>query len=486
MAGIPTGNILQPGAVSLTSSNRQLIADLQLLTPQYYKQYVEKYGNEDFTWWLATYGGMEEVKNRNYTWYENRGKLQVGVQILASVAATVPGGSITVTLAVDDHFGTGGSQAPLRIGETIRVASTNVEGVIIAITPTPGAFVFTIRPKIGVVAGVTVGQTLNSLGATSLLPSDVLLLGGDMDAGEASTSINPLIHLDKVYSNNITEMRESWSATDLAEMSEVFYNSGVTGMEMAGGAQAGTSYFTYKGLVKSNQRFINNVEFKLMRGNIQNNTLLGVNNVTSVGSQGIIPKILQDGETIGYTPGTLDIAKMHEITRIMDVNGCANENMWLQDIYQRQNFSDGLFKEFPAGAYVWGQNEKSEEAAINYGVQSLRIDGYMFKVKKYKQFNTEMTTGITPVSDYFRNFGMICPQGETRDAKDVTKAYKNITVMYQAPPKGGTIGNGIRVWQWGGGSMNPTSGTMTDNIETITYRGTRVCAANQFIIVQAS
>lgn len=477
MAGIPTSNILQPRAVSLPNSNRQLIADLQLLTPQYYKQYVEKYGNEDFTWWLATYGGMEEVKNRNYTWYENRGKLQVGVQIATAVPANVAGATVSVTLASGDHFSSG-TQSPLRVGETFRVASTNVEGVVIAITgTTASAFTFDIRPKIST-------QALNSLGSTTLLATDVLLLGGAMDAGEASTSINPLIHLDQVYNNNITEMRESWSATDLAEMTEVFYSSGVSGMDMAGGAQAGTSYFTYKGLVKSNQRFINNVEFKLMRGNIQNNTGLGV--TTSVGSQGIIPKILQDGETIGYTPGTLDIAKMHEITRIMDVNGCANENMWLQDIYQRQNFSDGLFKEYPAGAYVWGQNEKSEEAAINYGVQSLRIDGYMFKVKKYKQFNTEMTTGITPVSDFFRNFGMICPQGETRDAKDVTKAYKNITVMYQAPPKGGTTGNGIRVWQWGGGSMNPTTGTMTDNIETITYRGTRVCAANQFIIVQAS
>jgi len=453
-----------------------LISDLQLLTPQYYKQYVEKYGNEDFTWWLATYGGMEEVKNRNYFWFENRGKLMVGIQSAGNVAASA-GATITLTLASGDHYNSG-TESPLRAGETVRVASTNVEGEILAITGTTAfAFTFTVRPKIST-------QSLASAGSGSFLATDVLLLGGDMDAGEASTSINPLIHLDQKYDNNITEMRESWSATDLAEMTEVFYNTGVSGMEMAGGAQAGTSYFTYKGLVKSNQRFINNVEFKLMRGNIVNNT--GLSTSSSVGSEGIIPKVLSDGETIGYTPGTLDIAKLHEITRIMDINGCANENMWLQDIYQRQNFSDGLFKEFPAGAYVWGKNEKSEDAAINYGVDTLRIDGYMFKVKKYKQFNTEMTTGLTPVNDYFRNFGIICPQGETRDAKDVTKAYKNITVMYQAPPKGGTVGNAIRVWQWGGASQNPTSGTMTDNIETITYRGTRVCAANQFVIVQAS
>jgi len=480
MAGIPTSNILQPGAISAANVTRQLISDLQLLTPQYYKQYVEKYGNEDFTWWLATYGGMEEVKNRNFQWFENRGKLQVGVQAAGNVAASTPGAAITLTLASGDHFNNG-TQSPLRVGETVRIASTNVEGVITAIpTTTAGAFTFTVTPKIKT-------QTLNSAGSTNFLATDVLLFGGDMDAGEASSSINPLIHLDLQYNNNITEMRESWSASDLAEMTEVFYSSGVSGDAMAGGAQAGTSYFTYKGLVKSNQRFINNVEFKMMRGNIVNNTsVLTGAQTSSVGTQGIIPKVLTDGETVGYTPGTLDIAKLHEITRVMDVNGCANENMWLQDIYQRQNFSDGLFKEFPAGAYVWGKNEKSEEAAINYGVQSLMIDGYMFKVKKYKQFNTEMTTGLTPVVDYFRNFGLICPQGEARDAKDATKAYKNITIMYQAPPKGGTTGNAIRVWQWGGASMNPTSGTMTDNIETITYRGPRVVAANQFIIVQSA
>jgi hypothetical protein len=480
MAGIPTSNILQPGAISNPYVQRQLISDLQLLTPQYYKQYVEKYGNEDFTWWLATYGGMEEVKNRNFFWFESRGKLQVGVQTAAAVTANTPGAAVTFQLAFGDHYNSG-TQSPLRIGETVRVASTNVEGVITAIPSTAtNAFTFTVVPKI-------ITQSLNTAGSSQFLTTDVFLFGGDMDAGEASTSINPLIHLDEQYNNNITEMRESWSASDLAEMTEIFYNSGVSGQDMAGGAQAGTSYFTYKGLVKSNQRFINNVEFKLMRGNIVTNqaALTGAQ-TSSVGSEGIIPRVLADGETVGYTPGTLDIAKMHEITRIMDVNGCANDNMWLQDIFQRQNFSDGLFKEYPAGAYVWGSNEKSEEAAINYGVESLRIDGYMFKVKKYKQFNTEMTTGLTPQTDFFRNFGMICPQGEARDAKNVTKSYKNITVMYQAPPKGGTVGNGIRVWQWGGGSQNPTTGTMTDNIETITYRGTRVVAANQFIIVQAS
>jgi hypothetical protein len=381
-------------------------------------------------------------------------------------------------LAAGYHYNSG-TQAPLRPGETVRVASTNVEGQILAITgTTANAFTFTVRPKIST-------QSLSSAGASNtFLATDVFIFGGIMDAGEASQTNQPMIQLDEKYTNTITEMRETFSATDLAEMTEVYYTGGFSGDVPAGGAQAGTSLFTLKGLVKSNTRFKDDVEMKLMRGNIVNNS--GLSTSTSVGSEGIIPKVLADGETVGYTAGNLDIAKIHEITRIMDVNGCTSENMWLQDIYQNQNFSDGLFAAYPAGAWVWGSNEKSEEAAISYGCKSIAIDGYHFKVKKYRPFNSEFLTGVTPTTDFFRNFGMICPQGETRDAKDASKTYKNISIMYQQPPKGGTVGNGIRVWQWGGASQNPTTGTMNDNVEMITYRGSRVVAANQFVIVQAS
>ena len=474
--GIPTSNILQPGNISIQGGvNRQLVSDLQLLTPQYYKNYVEKYGSEDFTWWLATYAGMEEVKNRDYFWFENRGKLITSVQVASNVAAAA-GATITLTLASGYHYNSG-TQAPLRPGETVRVASTNVEGQILAITgQTPYAFTFTVAPK-------QTSQSLASAGSSSFLATDALIFGGIMDAGEASSTNQPMIQLDQKYTNSITEMRETWSATDLAEMTEVYYTGGFSGDVPAGGAQAGTSLFTLKGLVKSNIRFKDDVEMKLMRGNLVNNSAV---NSTTVGAQGIIPQVLANGETVGYTPGQLDIAKIHEITRIMDVNGSVSENIWLQDIYQNQNFSDGLFAAYPAGAWVWGSNEKSEEAAINYGCKSIAIDGYLFKTKKYRPFNTEFLSGVTPTTDYFRNFGLICPQGETRDAKDASKLYKNITVMYQQPPKGGTVGNGIRVWQWGGASQNPTTGTMNDNVEMITYRSARVAAANQFVILQGA
>jgi hypothetical protein len=474
--GIPTGNILQPGEISLsTGANRALVSQLQLLKPQWFKEYVEKYGNEDFTWFCSTFGGMEEVHNQQYFWFENRGKLMPAVTNLNNVSAPV-NTSVVFTLSPGDHFNSG-TQSPLRVGETLRVASSNIEGEVTAVsTVTAGAFTATVVPK-------QITQGFSSAGSTSLLAGEILIFGGDMDAGEASANINPLIHLDQQYLNTITEMRESWSATDLAEMTEVYYDSGVTGDTMAGGLQAGTSLFTYKGLVKSNTRFRNNVENKLMRGNTVTNTAA---NATSVGSLGVIPKINTDGETVGYTPGNLDIAKLHEITRIMDVNGGANQVMWLCDIYLRQDFSDGIFQTFPAGAFVWGKGEASEDASVAYGFQNIKIDDYLFQVKKYRNFNTEFSTGKTPGTDFFRNYGLIIPQGTAMDYKDSTKIYKNFTVMFQQPPAGGTVGNGIRVWEWGGGSRNPSNGTMQDQVEMITYRGSRIVAANQFIQVEAA
>lgn len=476
-AGIPTSNILQPGNISIsTGVPRSLVSDLQLLTPQFYKDYVEKYGNEDFTWWLATYGGMEQVLNREYFWFENRGKLITGVQAAADVAASA-GATITLTLASGYHYNSG-TQAPLRAKETVRVASTNVEGEILAITGTTAyGFTFTVRPKQS-------SQSLASSGSSSFLANDVLLFGGYMDVGEASTSIAPLIQLDEKYTNTITEMRETWTATDLAEATDVYYTGGFTGEVPAGGGQAGYSLFTKKGLIKANTRFKNQVELKLMRGDIVNNT--GLTSTTSVGSEGIIPKILADGETVSYTPGSLGISKLHQITRVMDINGAANQCLWMQDIFQNQDFSDGLFTAYPAGAWVWGSSEKSQEALINYGCRGINIDGYMLMTKKYKLFNSEYMVGVTPEVDRFRDYGFIFPQGETRDAKDVTKSYKNITIMTQPVPQGGTVGNNIRVWQHGGASLNPTNGTMNDNVELYTLRGSRVVAANQFINVQAT
>lgn len=473
--GIPTSNINQPGVISVSGGvNLALISNLQLLTPQYWNKYVEKYGAEAYDYffqWLGTFGGMEPVKNQNFFWWESRGKNQIAVTNLTQVTNPAAGATVTVNIPAGQLYQSG-TYSPLRVGETVYIASSNIEGEIIT-TPTVDSA--TIRPKQS-------ADAFASAGSTHLLAGEILIFGGLTDVGEASSERTPQVHLDIKYDNNITPIREDYAGTDFAEMSEIWYDNGVSGSAINGATQSGTSYFTLKALLKTERRFLNSQESKLMRGDQVTNT--GLLNSPLTGCQGFIPKIATDGETVNYTPGTLDIAKLHQITRIMDVNGCAKEALWLQDIFQRQDFSDGIFKEYPAGAFVYGTGEKSKEASVAYGFQEILIDGYLLKVKKYSPWNTEVQTGLTPADDYFRDFGVISPQGSVMDAKNYTPL-KNIQMMYMQPVAGGTTGNGIRVWPYGGGSRNPTDGTMIDKISMITYKSIRVAGANQFITVAA-
>ena len=475
MAGIPTSNILQPGIIKVTGGATQaIISGLQLLTPQSYNKYIEKYGPEMYDYffqWIGAFDGQHVVKNRNFFWFESRGKNQFAATNLAAVVGPSAGATVTVNVPASDLYSSG-TYSALRVGETVRIASSNIEGQILTV-PSPDQC--TIRPKQS-------GQAFVSANSLNLLAGEILIFGGLVDVGEASSNFEPQVHLDQQFNNNITEIREDYAATDLAEMTDVYYTNGITGSAPAGGGQAGTSLFTYKSLVKTDVRYVNSIESKLMRGDAVDNS--GLLSTTSVGTQGFIPQITDAGVSVNYTPGTLDISKLHEITRVMKVNGCAKENVWLMDIYQRQDFSDGIFKEYPAGAYVWGSGTNSQEAAVAYGTQQMLIDGVLFKAKEYSPWNTEVQTGKTPTTDYFRNYGVIAPQGVVPDAKTYTPM-KNISVMVQNPQGGGSTGNGIRVWQWGGGSMNPSDGTLRDHVSMITYKGLRVCAANQFVIVSA-
>jgi len=475
MAGISTSNILQPGIIKVTGGATQaIISGLQLLTPQYYNKYIEKYGPEMYDYffqWIGAFDGQHIVKNRNFFWFESRGKNQFAATNLSQVTNPSAGATVTVNIPASDLYSSG-TYSALRVGETVRIASSNIEGQILTV---PSVDQATIRPKQS-------GQAFVSANSPHLLAGEILIFGGLVDVGEASSNFEPQVHLDTQYNNNITEIREDYAATDLAEMTDVYYTNGITGNIPAGGGQAGTSLFTYKSLVKTDVRFVNSIESKLMRGDTVDNT--GLLSTTSVGCNGFIPQIVDNGETVNYTPGTLDLSKLHEITRVMKVNGCAKENVWLQDIFQRQDFSDGIFQQYPAGAYVWGTGTNSQEAAVAYGTQQLLIDGVLFKVKEYSPWNTEVQTGKTPNVDYFRNYGVISPQGVVPDAKTYTPM-KNISVMVQEPQGGGTVGNGIRVWQWGGGSLNPSDGTVRDHVSMITYRSIRVCAPNQFVIVSA-
>ena len=480
MPGISTTSIFTPSAISLPAANYQLISDLQLLAPHYWKQFVEKYGDQDYTQWLSTFAGMEKVDGRAFFHFEDLGKLMVAITSKNAISAPAAGATVTVTLITADHYQSG-TESPIRVGETVKTASSGIEGKVLTVNKaTPNAHFMTVRP-------LRSDQAFVSAGSANLLANEVIKLMSNSEAGESSTNIDPQMPVGERIDNTTTEIREDWDATDRAEMEAVYYDYD-RAAPTPGINRDGQGAYTYRGLVAANRRFLNNVAFKLMFGGIQNNTGL---NPGTVGTKGLVPEIVARGQATTYSLGSLDLGKIHAITAQMDVQGNPVQNDWLMDIFQRQEFDDTLFAQYPAGAFVWGQGSQSEEASVGYGFQNFRIDAYMLRLKKYSMFNTEVIYGKTPDVDQYRNFGIIIPNGSVNTKYNnggETKMGKlpNATVMYQDPRGGGTISNAIKVWQYGGASPAANSATMNDTVSMITYRAIRAAGLNQFFTVSGS
>lgn len=482
---IAVTNIGRPGAVSLPASTYDLIANQQLLAPHFYQEFVKQFGEQDFTQWLKTFGGMEEVEGRDFFHFESQGKLMQSVEVATAVVAPAVGATVTIALVAADHYDSG-TKSAMRVGETVRIASSGIEGKVLTVNKaTPNGHFFTVRP-------LKAAQAFVSAGSANLLAGDVVKLAGNTEAGEASINIDPLISIDSRVSNTTTTIREDWTATDRSEMEKVFYNYVADGGFMSAGIKRGKQgAYTYKGLVDSDRRFRNNVALKLMFGGKQDNTGL---NAGDVGTKGLVPEIQARGNAVTYALGALNLAKLHAITAQMDVMGNPVQNQWLMDIQQRQDVDDTLFTQYPAGAYVWGNGSASEAASVAYGFNSFMIDNYMLQLKKYAGFNTEVIYGKAPATDQYRNFGIIMPVGEVSTKYGNggsqggvnTGRIKNVQVMYQQPMGGGTIANGVKVWEFGGNAEVNQTGTLNHTVSMVTYQGIRAAGLSQFFTVSGS
>lgn len=482
MAGISTTNIASPNVVSLPAANYELISDAQILSPHAYREFVQKYGMQNFTLFLKTFGGMEVVEGRDFFHFESLGKLMSAVTNKTAVVAPAAGATVTIAISTNDHYDSG-TMSPIRVGETVRLASNGVEGKVLTVNKSvDNAHTMTVRP-------LKASQAFVSAGSANLLAGEIIKLAANTEAGEASSNINPQMPTSERINNTTTEIREDWTATDRAEMEKIYYDYTADGGFMSAGIERGKQgAYTYRGLVEANRRFLNNVDFKLLFGGTQDNTGL---NAGTVGTKGLIPEIVARGNATTYSLGSYGLPQLHAMTALMDVNGNAQSAMWIMDIYQRQSIDDTLFAQYPAGAYVWGQGTASEGASVAYGFDNFKIDNYMLKLGKYAGFNTEVTHGKTPNVDQYRNFGIVIPEGE------VTTKYgngggvrsgriKNVQIMYQEPLGGGTKANGIKVWQYGGEADENMNGTLTRTVSMVTYQGIRASGLQQFFTVSGS
>ena len=425
------------------------MSDLSILKPQYYPQFIDKYGSQNYAQLLEALGMKATVPSREYFHFESRGKLHSAVQLDGGALDAVAAGA-AVNVAIAAGYVNGG-RSPLRVGEVVENAATGVQYKITAVA---SATACTIKPLDATIDANT------DLGANS---TAYLLFRGITEAGEASTKFNSLTGLTEKKIFNTTEIREDFTISDRAKIEELYFEVN------------GQSYYTYKGLDEAVRRFMNNKEFKLMFGKPSTDAQIG-----STGITGLVPQIEANGQTHQWNAvAGFAISDFHSIARLADFNGGASEYHFLMDSYLRSRIDDALFDKYTAGAIQWASVGGSQDVAVKYGFDSIKVGGVTFHLKKYLPFNAEAVYGVAPGTEYYKEFGILIPMKEGRDAQTSEKLPSLRIVYNEVEP-----GKEVKVWETGALAKVPTSDKMELNVHHMAYCGIQVFAANQYIAVK--
>jgi hypothetical protein len=434
--------VLQPGGVSQNGLGvqRQFVSDMSILKPQYFPQFIEKYGSQNYAQLLEALGMKATVPSKKFGHFETRGKLHDNVKVLSFTGGASAGATATVTI---DPASILNSRSPIRAGEVLENAKNGKQYKVSSVSTYPNIFV------------MTPFDTAELINAT-LLAGDFLLFRGISEAGEASTKFDTLTGLIEEKTFYTTEIREDFTISDRAKIEELWFEVN------------GQPYYTYKGLDEAVRRFMNNKEFKLMFGKPQGAT----------GTTGLIPQVEAGGQTTTWgTEFTID--DFHAIARLADFNGGAQEYHFLMDSYLRSAVDDALFTKYQNGSIVWASVGGSSEVAVKYGFDSIKVDGTTFHLKKYLPFNAEAVYGqAIGTSGYYARTGLLIPVKDGRDAQTGDKI-PSLRIVYNEVE----AGKEIKVWETGALAKVPTSDKMELNVHHMSYCGIQLFAVNQFIKV---
>jgi hypothetical protein len=437
--------VLQPGGVSTNGAgvNRQFVSDMSILKPQYYSQFIEKYGSQNYAQLLEALGMKATVPAKKFGHFESRGKLHDNVKVLSFTGGASAGASATVTI---DPASILNSRSPIRSGEVLENAKNGKQYKVTSVSTYPNIFV------------MTPFDSTELINAT-LVAADFLLFRGISEAGEASTKFDTLTGLIEEKTFYTTEIREDFTISDRAKIEELYFEVN------------GQPYYTYKGLDEAVRRFMNNKEFKLMFGKPQGAT----------GTTGLIPQVEAGGQVTTWG-ATFDVDDFHNLARLADFNGGAQEYHFLMDSYLRSAVDDALFAKYQNGAIQWASVGGSSEVAVKYGFDSIKIDGTTFHLKKYLPFNAEAVYGQTiGTAGYYARTGLLIPVKDGRDAQTGDKVPSLRLVYNEVEP-----GKEVKVWETGALAKVPTNDKMELNVHHMSYCGIQLFAANQFMKITHS
>jgi hypothetical protein len=435
---------------------------LNFVIPEYIPGLIAKYGNSDFPFMMEILGRscVENVNTttNTYSHFEKGRPFGSGL-VAGDVESTVAGDAINITLKSPESYNNGatGTQSPFMLKQVVKIRSNGRKFRVTNITRTTGAFVIEATP-LGNYTLIT-GST-----GTTLKAGEGLETFGNQLAGESSDSQGTMQQKMYRYDNTATVLRASTKSSDLAGMNKTQVDFG-----------GGNFYEPALAIQTMNVNMMMDIQDAVMEG-------VPYANTDDTGTVGVLPAVEARGSEINYVQYAFAIGDFQNLTNVIDANGGPREYHFLQDLKQRQDINNLLFGIYKNGAISYGSVGMSAEAAASYGFKGFSTDTYDFFFNRYKGFGAEATFGYTPTQgDYRSFFGLAVPQGKVMDAKDGTSR-PQLQFVYQQNPD---ITAGQRIYSWDLGYTKATKTTIAENkYEQIAYVGSRVLAAEQFVILR--
>lgn len=462
--GLIKGATGAPGTVAYPSGlTTGIFNELNMVIPDWIPKLIAKYGNDSYML-VGEILGRSTVEDQTtttntYSHFERGRLFGVGINN-ADVTGVAVGAAITITFKSPDSYNNGatGTQSPFLNNQTVKLRSNGRKATISNINrATPGAFTATLTPN-GNYALIT------GTSGTTLKAGEGLETFGNQLAGEASDSQGTQQPKLYRYDNTATVLRASVKSTDLASMNKTQIDFG-----------EGNNYLPYLAVKAMNMQMLVNIEDAVLEG-------VPYSNTANIGTIGCIPEVVSRGTEADYINFNFTTPDFQNMTRAWDYNGGPAEYHGIQELGQRQDINNLLFGKYPNGAISYGSVGFNAEAAVSYGFSSFATDTYSIHFHRYKGFSPQSVFGYSPtVGDYRKGFGLFTPQGEVADAKmNVTRPY--LQWVYQRQPD---LPMGTKIYSWELGYTKATKTTEASNkYEQISYVGSRVTAAEQFLILQ--
>lgn len=467
-SAIVRGATGQPGPAAYPNGiTTGIFNELNFVIPDYIPGIVAKYGNSQYMLAMEILGrSVVETGNtttNTFSHFEKGRPFGSGIVLNAVGPGNGAGAAISVTLKSPQSYsdGSAGTQSPFLLNQTVKIRSNGVKAKVTNITRTTGAFVVELTPlrSTDIIRTGTSGSTINA--------GEGLETFGNQLAGESSDSQGTMQQKMYRYDNTCTVARASTKSSDLAGMNKTQIDFG-----------GGNHYEPALAIQTMNQNMMMSVEDIFMEG-----VPYGNPSVSGTGTNGVLPDIQLRGSEVDYIYGGFAVGDFQNVTNVLDSNGGPREYHMLQDLQQRQDINNLLFGIYRNGAISYASVGFSQEAAVSYGFKSFSTDTFDFHFHRYKGFTAQAVFGYNPTQgDYRANFGLAVPQGMVVDAADASKTRPYMQLLYQQNPD---ITAGQKIYSWSLGYTQPTKTTKAENLyEQISYPGSRVVAAEQFVILK--